>query len=125
MIITEDKNLVQDFEEKMVDLASQVSESQLQAYQTSEGIQFLSEKAFGKILDDIKNKFKPLKEVYFIYNNEITEGVIRKVSTETSFDASGVVVKTNIQIAMSDGTILSYPGEIEKFVYKKEDLIDS
>jgi len=124
MILQEGLDITEVFSQSEIDLKDLVSENEIQAYETEDGIKYLNTVAFKSATENLANDYKPLETVYFIHNNNITEGVIRKVNFEASFNASYVGLKETVQIATEDGDILSYPGDIENFYYTKEELIN-
>jgi len=124
MIVEQPKDFTMVYEENKVDVSSLVSEIDLIAMDTPDGLKALNQMAYEQALNQMKDKYKALETVYFFFNDRISSGIIRKVSVDITFNGDELILKQQTQIAMNDGTILNSPGDLNDFFYTKEELVN-
>jgi len=124
MIVEQPKDFTMVYEESSVNVSTLVSEIDLIAMDTPDGLKALNQMAYEQALDQMKDKYKALETVYFFFNDRISNGIIRKVSVDITFNGDEMILKQQTQIAMNDGTILNSPGDLNDFFYTKEELVN-
>ena len=88
-----------------------------------ERIQLLAKLTYEKLLSELSEKYPPLGDIYFIYEDEIRKGIVLNLSPKFVFQVDKIVTKFSLDIALSDGTIVTYPYDIKEIYTNEEDLL--